>query len=101
MSTPDFSAASKISRPNSASSFLFAVTTHFFAASAARTSFFAMPVPPMVSTTMSTDGSAPTDSASVVRTSAGTATPRSVVMSRSATFLRTMSTPSRLAITSR
>ena len=56
---------------------------------------------PIVSTTMRTSGSAITDSASVVRVPSGTATPRSVVMSRSAIFFSSMSTPRRSRITSR
>ena len=101
MSTSFFAAVSKISWPYSASSFLFAVTTHLPPLSASRTNVLAMPVPPIVSTMMSIPGSARTLFASVVRTPSGTLMPRSVVMSRSAIFFKTMSTPRRLAMTSR
>ena len=101
MSTPFADAASKISLPCSARSFLFAVTTHFLAAMASSTSFFAMPVPPIVSTTIPMPSSETTDAASVVSVPSGTDTPRSVVMSRSAIFLSTISTPRRSAMTAR
>ena len=72
-----------------------AVTTCLPLAMACRIRVLAMPSPPIISMTMSTSGSLTTRSASSISTPSARRTPRSVVRSMSATYLRFRPIPSR------
>ncbi len=84
-STPDASAAAKISAPTLANSSLLAVTTGLPALRASRISWRAGSMPPMTSMTTSTSGSLTTEAASLVNRSRDRSTPRSLEALRTAT----------------
>src|SRR5581483_8136784 len=100
-STPAFSAASKSSAPTLARSSLLPVTTALPFCRAVRINSRAGSIPPMSSTTTSTDGSSTTDAASLVNRSARTSTVRCLAVLRTATRATSRRNPVRSAMASR